>query len=311
MYQFGLVPPDQIDALSAKFVVYYFVASLPRKPDLTPFTVYNSRIGLDGIHARLLDTYHRIKVKPRRKVTSFGRSEGAYRVVTASGPPLPADQVVFAINPRRVLDIVRNTDENARLQGVLQRMPYVEDVTVAIQKGHSAYMPTQRRDWSVSNVIVAGDPAPSHYMLTAWFGPLRDEPLGRDFFKSWGSPALHPPAQRHHECTHELMVGTPGFIRAREELRSTLQGVNGLWFSGGYLWGYDSQNACLNSAKRTAIGILQRYGLALQADGVDGDDLPTSGKASPFSEAIRNVIRAARPGHAAMGVWREFWDNFR
>ena len=45
MYQFGLVDPDKLDDLSAKFVVYYYVTTLPWPVDVPPSPAVTPAVG--------------------------------------------------------------------------------------------------------------------------------------------------------------------------------------------------------------------------------------------------------------------------
>jgi phytoene dehydrogenase-like protein len=104
MYQFGLVPPSQLDSLSARFVVYYYVGSLPWSGDAAPFKIYNSTIGLDGILERLLANYS-LTVNLNSEVASIARNGAGYVVTLWNGSTLPADgpssRSIWSVSSRR------------------------------------------------------------------------------------------------------------------------------------------------------------------------------------------------------------------
>jgi predicted NAD/FAD-binding protein len=264
MYQFGLVPPPELDGLSAKFVVYYYVGSLPWQGGAAPFSVYNSAIGLDGILKELLKRAPLVSTQCESTVESIAPQGAGYVVTLADGRSLDADEVVFAINPTRILPLLPADTAFDAVRNVLNGMDYVE-VPVHIQyTAAPQYMPDTAHH-SVSNVLVIDDPAgkPASYMLSVWFGPLRTQLVAQKYFKSWGSPGLVPPnaapiiVQHHH-----LMVGTPEFIAKRETLRSVHQGKLHLWYAGGYIVDYDSQDACLRSASFVADALAYQCMLA-------------------------------------------------
>jgi hypothetical protein len=320
MYQFGLVSPPNLDDLSAKFVVYYYVGSLPWDIRAAPFSVYNSAIGLDGILDALLKRPG-INITPKlgSAVTSIARSGAGYLVTLANGSTFPADEIVFAINPTRILPLLPADTEFDGVRNVLNGMNYVT-VPVHIQFTDTPqYMPDKVHQ-SVSNVLVIRDAADkaATYMLSVWFGPLRTQPVAQKYVKSWGSPALVPAdagpiiTQEHH-----LMIGTPEFIAKRETLRTVHQGKLHLWYTGGYIVDYDSQDACVRSASFVVDALIDQC-MALRARARERSDLAAD-RAMPEAlagvefmrrpallDAIEHEIVTRRPEHPAVQEWIEW-----
>ena len=268
MYQFGLVRPDRLDELSSKFVLWYFLGSITGLADLD---VLNCAKGLDGVLQTLLERAglgdDHVKCA-QGLVTVERRGDGKYAVEAADGSTLETsfDDVVFAVNPPRILDALPANDPGlGELRQLLAAMPYVA-VPVHLQKTTTPrFMPGKRSHWSVSNVLKwdDGDGEAVRYGLTVWFGDLRPDDAGKPYFKSWASPAIRrDEIESHRLQIHELMVGTPAFIACRQRLRSPeFQGRNDLWYVGGYIIDYDSQNACLRSAQLVAGALLKKYTL--------------------------------------------------
>ena len=50
------------------------------------------------------------------------------------------------------------------------------------------------------------------------------------------------------------MLPTPATLHAQDNLQ-LLQGLDGIWLAGGYLYPYDSQETALRSALRVAVGL--------------------------------------------------------
>jgi predicted NAD/FAD-binding protein len=277
MYQFGLVAPDRLDDLSARFVLFYFLGSLPQKLDPTPLSVYNCSKGLDWILDRLVTRCGaHTHFVASTKVESISPSDnGGWRVTTngANRKTCETDVVVVSTNPRLARQLLPDDADHAALRAELGAMPYT-DVLVRIQHPDPSYMPDDEGEWSVSNVLVVDedeDGAPDHYMLTVWFGAVRDHALGRTYFKSWGSPSLHPPcAPTDRDHTHQLMVGTPAFIEARTRLCRDHQSNRGLWFVGGYLVDYDTQNSAFASARDVAEQLARQVGVIVPSDLLQG-----------------------------------------
>jgi predicted NAD/FAD-binding protein len=72
-------------------------------------------------------------------------------------------------------------------------------------------------------------------------------------WKSWITHRARP-QQVVHEATFTHLLPTPATLQAQESLNA-LQGLDGLWFAGGYLHPYDSQETALVSALRVALGL--------------------------------------------------------
>jgi len=274
MYQFGLMTPDKLDELSARFVVYYYVGSLPWpeggtppkgvKPKVAPFHLYTCNIGLDGILQRLLTKYG-LTARTSSPVASIAPQGTGWVVTTQDGTAFPADEIVFGTNPQWTSPLLPNTPAFAPLRSLLSGMPYLT-VPVHVQNAPSSpYISPEKAEWTVANVTLVEDAngQASNYMMTIWFGPLKSEPAGQFFFKSWGSPKLLPENQPAPWVLqiHEEVVGTPDFIARRDQLRTTYQGVNSLWYAGGYLLDYDTQNTCLKSALDVAKRLIAKHGL--------------------------------------------------
>jgi uncharacterized protein len=111
-------------------------------------------------------------------------------------------------------------------------------------------MQRDRSNWAVYNAGVDGRQCEG----SAWYGALHHKlPSGRtiDVFKSWAT-------RRHAEPRHILLerryhhpLISRSTIRAARALRP-LQGRHGLYFSGQYTTGFDSQESAVYSAMKVA-----------------------------------------------------------
>jgi predicted NAD/FAD-binding protein len=325
MYQFGLVRPADLDALSAKFVIYYYVGSLPwphhgappvgAHPDGTaPFHVYTCSRGMDSILEALRDKY-RLCVQTRSPVQSIEPQGDGYVVTTAGGAAYPADEIIFGTNPKWTLGLLPDAPSFDPLRTLLGGMQYLT-VPVQVQRGAtSSYTTPDAATWEVSNVTLVEDTngAASNYMLTVWFGPLKSESIGRQFFKSWGSPNLVPPDQPVFiEQIHQLMVGTPDFIARRDQLRTAFQGASSLWYAGGYILDYDTQNTCLKSAQNVVRGILNKHVFeplapdrtVLVAEDETRTRLDPTKDRPPLLDAIEKALLALDVEHEALAAFK-------
>ena len=342
MYQFGLVPPTDLDTLSAKFVVWYYVRSLPWRGGSSPFKNYNSDVGLDGILRELLSMYG-ITPTLSSTVQSVEPVGAGYQVRLDDGTTtFDADEVVFATNPHWTKGMLPTSSTFDPVRNLLNGMDYLQ-VPVYVQDASApTHMPSSS-GWAVSNVLVAKDGAgdPTNYMLSVWFGPLRNEPIASTVFKSWGSPNLLPAGDNSDlKQVHWLMVGTPDFIARREQLRSQYQGQYNLWYVGGYIVDYDCQNSALRSAASVASRLITDCwlqsiltALPMTSSPAPGSPASSSGvrppvarprpeplhdqdpfeglreaqfrELPPLLEEIERVIVARQPRHPAVRQWLE------
>ena len=88
-----------------------------------------------------------------------------------------------------------------------------------------------------------------------WLASVVDgpAPTAARLWKSWITHRDRP-KQVLHEAAFTHMLPTPATLRAQERLEA-LQGQDGMWFAGGYLYPYDSQETALRSALRVALGL--------------------------------------------------------
>ena len=86
---------------------------------------------------------------------------------------------------------------------------------------------------------------------------------------SSGRAGPHIAASRRqvlYDTQFRHMLPTPATLRAQDGIKP-LQGHDGIWFAGGYLYPYDSQETALRSALRVALGLRGRIGAEPAADG--------------------------------------------
>jgi len=263
LYQFVTLPSDRIGEASALYAVTHFVRNVfgeaeieEPDPDLADprgvetFEVYQSLIGLDGVMKRALE---QAGVKPRlREPVRALKKQGDKIAVVTSKDTILADQVVFATDPGVAAQILdAGTLTAARQVASLRKLEYA-DLPISMQNGGSAWMPKDKNYWEAINTIVDGE----QLYFTAWFGPLRRTYGGGKkipVFKSWGSPSLDPDDSPHNFFAHQhrIMMPTTAFMEHREEIQAC-QGMDNVWFVGGWTRWFDSQEAALDSATDVA-----------------------------------------------------------
>ena len=106
-------------------------------------------------------------------------------------------------------------------------------------------------------------------------------------WKSWTTHRVQP-SQVLYDTEFRHMLPTPATLHAQDSMK-TLQGRDGIWFAGGYLYPYDSQETALRSALRVALGL----------DAVVGAEPAALGRKSRRGVSLSATHR--RPGPARGG----------
>ncbi len=119
-----------------------------------------------------------------------------------------------------------------------------------------AYVQRDRGNWAVYNAGVTGRECEG----SVWYGAIHQRlPSGAtvDVFKSWADRRRANPKQILLERWFKHPVISPSAIRAARALRP-LQGRHGLYFSGQYTTGVDSQETAVYSAMKVAERLAPR-----------------------------------------------------
>jgi predicted NAD/FAD-binding protein len=265
LYQFVTLPADRIGEASARYAITYFVRTafgepglddpsppLDSAPGFPTFQVLQSRIGLDGILQRAL-TAAGVTPRLNEPVVSVSQAADGTPRVTTTARTIPADDVVFAIDPQSAAaTLAVGAFPAPALIAALQQCEY-DTLSIALQHGAPCWMPGDTSDWEAVNTIADG----SALRFSVWFGPLRDRLAGGEaipVFKSWATPDLDPAAcaSTFFSHAHRILMPTTTFMAKREEVRSH-QGKQRLWFAGGWTTWFDSQEAALDSATDVAV----------------------------------------------------------
>ena len=167
--------------------------------------------------------------------TPAGR-HGPYRFVVLNAPPHAGRQ------------LLRPLPAFAHLTALLNAYEYF-DSRLLIHTD-PAYVHRDRRNWAAYNAGVDGRECEG----SVWFGALHQKlPSGGtiDVFKSWAERRRADPTQILLERRFKHPLISRSTIQAARALRP-LQGRNGLYFSGQYTTGFDSQESAVYSAMKVA-----------------------------------------------------------
>jgi predicted NAD/FAD-binding protein len=211
-------------------------------------TTYNSRIGLQGNLQRMLEQSPGVRVHLSAAVHGLRRRGSRWFVDTPSGRHGPYDGVVLNAPPHNSRRIVSGVPELAHVTALLERYEYF-DSRIVIHTD-PAYVQGDRTNWATYNAEVDGRQCEG----SVWYGALQPElPSGHtvDVFKSWAERRRTDPQRIRLERRYKHPHITKSTIRTARALRP-LQGRHGLYFSGQYTTGFDSQESAVYSAIKVA-----------------------------------------------------------
>ncbi len=260
LYQFVSLPLPRIGEASALYAITYLARNLYGQQPPASFTTtadpvfvtYQCAIGLDGILQRVLRKAG-VGAQLSTPVASVARVGAKLCVKTTTGAMTTADDVVLATDPHtsaKILAAGGTCDQH--LIDLLDGLEYAP-LPIALQKDGACWMPDDQNYWEPINTWVNG----SDVAFSAWFGPLRP-PYGDNqqipVFKSWGAPDASGCAHQFRLEPHHVMMPTVDFVSGRDEVM-TWSGRDGIFFAGGWTNWFDSQEAALLSATKTAAAL--------------------------------------------------------
>jgi predicted NAD/FAD-binding protein len=211
-------------------------------------TTYNSKIGLQGNLQRLLDRSPPVRVHLSTATRALTRTRAGWFVETRAGQHGPYRFVVLNAPPHVGRQLLRPLHAFADLTALLNVYRYF-DSRLLIHTD-PVYVDRDRSNWAAYNAGVDGRQCEG----SVWYGALHHKlPSGGtiDVFKSWAERRRADPKHilLERRFKHPL-IGRPT-IRAARALHR-LQGRHGLYFSGQYTTGFDSQESAVYSAMKVA-----------------------------------------------------------
>lgn len=265
MYQFVSLPMARIGQASALYAVTYFVRNVfgeanvsdvdvdpANLPGMPTFKTYQSMIGLDGIHRKVLQKAG-VTAELNVPVKAVYRDGQSAIVKTATGL-IACDHVVMACDPHAAAKILKagGTTEKA-LTDTLNAIEYVK-LPISMQDNGGCFMPSNETYWEPSTTVVDGNAV----RFNVWFGRLRMPygipPKPIKVIKTWGAPDVGACAKQWRANEHYVPLPTTTSIQLRDSLKDW-QGKHGVWFAGGWTRWFDSQEAALDSATAVAHAI--------------------------------------------------------
>jgi uncharacterized protein len=217
-------------------------------------TTYNSKIGLQGNLQRVLDRSPSVRVHLSTAARALTRTRAGWFLEAGAGQHGPYRFVVLNAPPRAGRQLLRPLPAFAHVTALLNVYEYF-DSRLLIHTD-PAYVDRDRHNWAAYNAGVHGRECEG----SVWFGALHQKlPSGEtiDVFKSWAERRRADPTQILLERRFKHPLISRSTIQAARAL-GPLQGRHGLYFSGQYTTGFDSQESAVYSAMKVGESLAPR-----------------------------------------------------
>jgi predicted NAD/FAD-binding protein len=241
---------DDARRLSARAAMIFAAKALPANA-LDPILYNVLKGGMIEVLRRLLDQCSTVDVMTGARVQHVSRlAGGGFTIHCADGRTATVDDLVFASSGPatwQLLQTLPGTEyQRAALGGIEFHAARLALHTDPI------YAPPQPAAWSFLNCAANGP----YCEASMWMERVLGVPpaVAGQLWKSWVTHRDTLPAEIVHQVEFVHMLPTPESINA-QNLVKLLQGRNGVWLAGGYLYPYDSQETALRSAVIVALGL--------------------------------------------------------
>lgn len=251
----ALIGSSRNDALraSARSILQTFALAFPA--DVAQgATTFNSTIGLQGNLQRMLNRSRSVRLHRSTAVQALKHDRAGWFLQTPGGARGPYRSVVLNAPPPVGRELLRTVPGSGHVATLLNAYEYF-DSRILVHTD-PAYVQRNRRNWEVYNAGVRGRQCEG----SVWYGALQQKlPSGQtiDVFKSWAERRHADPAHILLERRFKHPLISRSMIQAARALRP-LQGRNGLYFSGVYTTGFDSQESAVYSAMQVAESLAPR-----------------------------------------------------
>jgi predicted NAD/FAD-binding protein len=200
--------------------------------------------------SRMIAQCTTVTVLTDARVRRVERLAQGFELRCADGRTVVVDELVFASSGPPTRRLLRGVPGTALQRLALDRMEFY-DARLALHTD-PVYAPSDQSHRSFFNCHLHG----AFCEASMWLASVISGPPPETTAKLWKSWITHrkQPAQILHEVEFEHLLPSVTTLHAQAGLK-LLQGIGGIWFAGGYLYPYDSQEAALRSALRVALGL--------------------------------------------------------
>jgi predicted NAD/FAD-binding protein len=242
---------EQARGLSARAAMIFAAKALPPNP-LDPVVYYVLNRGMVEPIRRLLAQCSTVHLLTNAIVQDVWRQlSGGFTIRCADGRIVSVDHLVFASSASTTLHLLQGLIGTSAQRAALSGIEF-HDARLALHTD-PLYAPVIEAFRSFLNCRPDGPFCEASMWLRSVIPDVPPATAAR-LWKSWITHRQPQPMQVLHEAEFRHMLPTPATLAAQTTLRR-LQGQDGLWFAGGYLHPYDSQETALRSAIRVALGL--------------------------------------------------------
>lgn len=237
--------------LSARSAMVFAARALPDNP-LDPVPYYVLDDGMIEPLNRMVAQFVGVQVRTGTPVLGVTRgAQGGFLVQPQGDPAEAFDDLVFAASGEPTLALLAGVSGSTLQRAALQGIQF-HDARLMLH-ADPTYVTPQPAYRSFFNARVQGGFCESSMQLSE---VLKPPPGGSApaLWKSWVTHRDSLPQQVLHDVHCRHLLPTPASLHAQSLLRAR-QGDGQLWFAGGYLHPYDSQETALLSAMDVAAGL--------------------------------------------------------
>jgi predicted NAD/FAD-binding protein len=239
----------QARGLSARAAMIFAAKALPPNP-LDPIVYYALTPGMKEVLSRMLGQCSTVELLLGTEVEHLSReNDGGFELHRAGGPPIHVDDLVLAASAPSTIRLLQDLAGTERQRDALNGIEF--QPARLVLHTDPPYAPDDPGHWSFFNADVQGlFCEASMWLASVVSGP--QETTAR-LWKSW---VTHRdlPQQVLHETEFVHMLPTVSTLLAQDAV-AACQGLDGIWFAGGYLHPYDAQETALRSALSVAQGL--------------------------------------------------------
>jgi predicted NAD/FAD-binding protein len=243
---------EQARSLSARAAMIFAAEALPIDP-VKPVLYSVLNPGMAEALRRMVEQFSTVQVLTGAAVTQVARSAPAgFAIQYGHGQSLHVDDLVFASSGPATLQLLNQLPDTAAQQAALQGIQFV-DARLMLHTD-PVYAPADSKNWSFFNAEVQN----GYCEASMWLAQVLAVPppdTAAKLWKSWVTYRTGFPSQILYQAQFRHMLPTVASLHAQTSLL-TFQGQGNLWFAGGYLKPYDSQETALVSALEIAQGML-------------------------------------------------------
>lgn len=241
---------EQTRELSARAVFVFAAKALSDNP-FDPLIYYTLRPGLVEVLRRMLSETSTVTLATNAGVEGIRREpHGGFTLRCTRGRSFSVDDVVFASSGPSTLKLLRDLPGTYRQQAALGGVEFYDARLSLHTDAIYAPIPAFR---SFLNCGIDG----GFCEASMWMGPVLTDAspaAAARLYKSWTTHRTEQPAEVLYETSYRHVLASVATLKANARV-AALQGYDRLWFAGGYLTPYDSQETALLSALSVAQGL--------------------------------------------------------